>query len=189
MDEFVTQESHGTTGEARHAWYRHWNKSGHHSFHHLKSVADHLLPGLTRLRRNPVRFHHTPLVQHLHPVGGLPDDRARTATHEGITPQVFATLDGLEEERFTLSPQLLVGGQRGFKIREQATGHRDAIPLAGQHRKLFSGRRVHDGTEPKPKPRPTRSPKRGRPGNTLPPASHRQNTTTRTRPSKLLALR
>ena len=71
------------------------------------------------------------MFKDLHPITDLADHRTGAAADEGIAAQVLAPLDGLEEERFSLPSQFLVGGQGCFKIREQATGHRDAIASAG----------------------------------------------------------
>ena len=71
------------------------------------------------------------MFQDLYPSTNLADHRTGTTANKGIAAQVLAPLDGLEEERFSLPSQFLVGGQGCFKIREQATGHRDAIAPAG----------------------------------------------------------
>lgn len=137
VDELVADEAHRPAGEAGHAGDGDGNEPREHRLDHGKAVADDLLAGRTRMRGDPVGVDHPTLFDDFHPVGGLADHRPRPAAHERVPAQVLAALDRLEEERFALTPQLLVGGQGGFEVREQAAGDRDAIAPAGQRRELF----------------------------------------------------
>ena len=53
-------------------------------------------------------------------VADLPDDGARIAADERIAAQMFAALDRLEQERFALPANFVIGGERRFKIGEQS---------------------------------------------------------------------
>jgi hypothetical protein len=76
--------------------------------------------------------HHLGRSEDFDAVAVLADDRARIAAHEGVASEVFAALDGFEEERFALAADLAIGGERGFEIGQQAAADGDQVSLGGQ---------------------------------------------------------
>ena len=73
----------------------------------------------------------------------LPDDRARIAADERVAPDVFAALDGFEEERFALPADFAVGRERRFQIGEDAARDGNEISLRGELQKFIKRRRIH----------------------------------------------
>ncbi len=84
---------------------------------------------------NDELFHHLAVFDHFDPVAGLANDGARIAADKRITPKVFASLDRLEQKRFALPANFVVGGERRFKIGENAACHGNEIPLRRQFQK------------------------------------------------------
>ena len=70
-------------------------------------------------------------------MAGLPDDGARIAADKRVTAQMFAALDRFKQKRLTLAAYLVIGGERRFKIREDAARDRNQVSLLRQLQKRF----------------------------------------------------
>ena len=68
-------------------------------------------------------------------IAGLADDGARIAADKRIAPQMFAAFDGFEQKRFALPANFVIGGERRFKVGQNAARDRDEISLRGQFQK------------------------------------------------------
>ena len=116
----------------------------HHALDRRQSVAQ----AVRRAQRRPSPASawipklstHLAVLQHLHRLAHLPDDRARIAAHEGVAPEVFAALDRLEQERLARPADLAVGRERRFDIRQQPAGDGDQVALGGQLQELVECR-------------------------------------------------
>ena len=67
----------------------------------------------------------------------LPDDRARVAADERVAAEVFAALDGFEQERFARPADFAIGRERRFDVGQQPAGDGDQVALGGQLQELF----------------------------------------------------
>ena len=131
VDEFVADETDRAAGESGKA--RKGNRSIplHHRFNHLESVAD--LAGVSgRIGGSDgERLQDFSIFDHLDAGPGLANDGAGIAADERVTADVFAALDGLEEERFALAADFAIGRERSFEVGENGSGDGDEISRGG----------------------------------------------------------
>src|SRR5579862_9181583 len=136
MNELVSDESDRSSGEAGQPCERHWSVFPHYPLNDLEPVLN---DGAFRCpcswRSSPARPSHReglpdpPILQDLNPVGQLTNNRPGIAPDKGITSQMLAAFNRLEQKRLCWSSDFAIRRKRGLDVRQQTPSHWYEIAL------------------------------------------------------------
>ena len=104
----------------------------HHRVRDRGRVGFSLGPGRRRRMGDQEFLDDFAVLDQLQLAADLADDGAGIAAHKRIAPEMFAAFHRLEQERFALAANFVIGGERGFEIGEQPARHRDDVALLGE---------------------------------------------------------
>jgi len=142
VDELIPEIADRSAGEPGQMRQPHCAVLPERFFHRFQRVAD-----LARPPRS-FRFYAKPLdlpagLPRFHMGAELSNDGARIASYEGISADVLAAFDRLEEKRFAPAPDFDVGRKRRFKIRKKPARDRDQVGISRQFQEFFFRRALH----------------------------------------------
>src|ERR1043166_600072 len=147
VNKFVTNETDGAAGKSRQTRNRDGAVAAHDLFDDLESVAHRPRRRRSSRSRHDKFFPHFAVLDNLDGVASLFDQGAWIAADKRIAADVFASLDGLEQKRFTLSANFLIGGKRRFEVGQDGARDRDQVAPLRQSGKLSLGRIEHGGAD------------------------------------------
>src|ERR1700677_1400437 len=135
VNKLVTDESDGAAPETGQAGGRGRPIAAHDLFPPRQAVPDPGSDGET--------FDGFAVFEDVHAVGGLFDDGAGIASDEGVTANMLAAFDGLEEEGFARAADFSIDRERSLQVGQNAAGDGNEVALGGALQELRWSRIIH----------------------------------------------